>query len=258
MKHLFKIQKAIKFATKTHEIYQKQKRKGKDIPYITHPLTVGLILAHANAKDDVICAGILHDTIEDSIERKKVSLEMLKERFGEDVANLVLAVTETDKSLSWEERKMLAKEHIKEFSNEAILVKSADILANTNEIIEDYKKDGDQIFVRFNASKVKLLKNYLETITILINKYPESPLTQDLQVISTKFAQMVETKFIPEVPVKIIKYKDYNKNLILECSACKWKGKPENNIEYYDDLFDVSCPNCGKMLLIVSYPLAKK
>jgi (p)ppGpp synthase/HD superfamily hydrolase len=32
------IKKAIRFAIKTHEVYQKQKRKGKDVPYITHPL----------------------------------------------------------------------------------------------------------------------------------------------------------------------------------------------------------------------------
>jgi (p)ppGpp synthase/HD superfamily hydrolase len=58
-----KSKKAIRFATKTHEIYQKQKRKGKDIPYITHPLAVGLILARANASEDVVVAGIVHDTI---------------------------------------------------------------------------------------------------------------------------------------------------------------------------------------------------
>jgi (p)ppGpp synthase/HD superfamily hydrolase len=44
-----RMQKAVRFATKTHEVYQKQKRKGKDIPYITHPLTIGLILSRAGA-----------------------------------------------------------------------------------------------------------------------------------------------------------------------------------------------------------------
>jgi len=95
MKDLYKIQKAIKFATKTHEVYQKQKRKGKDIPYITHPLSAGIILAYAGADADVVCAGILHDTVEDSIEEKKVSGEMLEQRFGERVASLVLDVDET-------------------------------------------------------------------------------------------------------------------------------------------------------------------
>ncbi len=61
-----KIRSAIRFAIKTHEVDQKQARKGKDIAYIGHPLTVGLILARAGANEDTIIAGILHDTIEDS------------------------------------------------------------------------------------------------------------------------------------------------------------------------------------------------
>lgn len=184
MNQLFKIQKAIKFATKTHEIYQKQKRKGKDVAYITHPLTVGIILAIAGANEDVICAGILHDTIEDSIEERKVDLKMIEDFFGENIAKLVLALTEEDKSLPWEERKRIAKEHIKDFSNDAILVKSADIIANTRELIEDYKKDGGEIFARFNAPKEKIIKNYLETIEALIKKWPESPLIEELNFIS--------------------------------------------------------------------------
>jgi len=39
------IHTAIQFAIKVHEIDTKKKRKGKDVPYVTHPLTVGLILA---------------------------------------------------------------------------------------------------------------------------------------------------------------------------------------------------------------------
>lgn len=89
MIYTFKIQHAIRFSIKTHEVYQKQKRKGKDIPYITHPLTVGLILACAGADEDVICAGILHDTIEDSIEERKVDLKMIEDFFGENIAKIV-------------------------------------------------------------------------------------------------------------------------------------------------------------------------
>jgi (p)ppGpp synthase/HD superfamily hydrolase len=110
------IKKAVRFSTKTHEVYQKQKRKGKDIAYITHPLTVGLILACAPASEEVIIAGILHDTIEDSIDEKKVTREMLVERFGEEVAVFVESVSESNKSLPWEERKRQALAHIETFS----------------------------------------------------------------------------------------------------------------------------------------------
>src|SRR3989344_218680 len=105
MKYTTLIQKAIRFSIKTHEIYQKQKRKGKDIPYITHPLVVGLILARAGADEDIIVAGILHDTIEDSIPEKKVTKETLMERFGKNVAEIVVSVSESNKKLSLEERK---------------------------------------------------------------------------------------------------------------------------------------------------------
>ncbi|MCR4284162.1 MAG: HD domain-containing protein [Parcubacteria group bacterium] len=175
-----KIQAAIKFATKTHEVYQKQKRKGKDIPYITHPLTVGLILARAEADENTIIAGILHDTMEDSIPEKKVTREMLAERFGDEVATLVDSVTEKDKGLLWEQRKSEALEHIKHFSHGSLLVKSADIISNVAEILEDYKKDGDQTFTRFNAPKDKILLHSRNSIATIVECWGENPLKRDL------------------------------------------------------------------------------
>lgn len=98
--HTPRMSAAIRFSIKTHEVYQKQKRKGKDIPYITHPLIVGLILAHAGASEEIVIAGILHDTIEDIPAEKKVTKEMTSERFGDEVAELVDSVTEQDKELA--------------------------------------------------------------------------------------------------------------------------------------------------------------
>lgn len=165
-----KIQKAIKFAAKTHNHYQQQLRKGKVIPYISHPLTVGIILTLAGATEDVIAAGILHDTIEDSVEEKKVTKEMLAERFGQNVSDLVLSVTEQDKGLSWDERKKEAIEHIEHFSRESILVKSADILSNVSELVDDHARDGDEVFSRFNAPKEKIIENQSKVITAVCEK----------------------------------------------------------------------------------------
>lgn len=181
-----KIQHAIRFAIKTHEGYQKQKRKGKDVPYITHPLAVGLILAAAGATEYIIIAGILHDTIEDSIEKKKVTKEMIVERFGEKVYELVLSVTEQDKSLPWEERKILALEHIQTFSNESLLLKSADIISNISETLNDYEKEGEIVFERFNAPKDKILESYIRSTETILDKWNENPLTDDLKDILNK------------------------------------------------------------------------
>jgi (p)ppGpp synthase/HD superfamily hydrolase len=175
-----KIQEAIRFSIKTHELDEKQKRKGKDIPYITHPLTVGLILAATGASEDVIVAGILHDTIEDSVSEKKVTGEMISEVFGENVGQLVLSVTEQDKSLSWEERKAEAIEHIETMSHDSLLLKSADILANASDVIDDYNKDGDAIFKRFGGSKEKVLNVYINKIKAIQGRWSNNPLATDL------------------------------------------------------------------------------
>ena len=184
------IKDAIALAIQTHEIDQKQKRKGKDIPYITHPLTVGLILAHAGASEDVITAGILHDVIEDSIKDKKVTKDIIAERFGEEVAMLVNSVTEQDKGLGWVERKEIAHAHIASFSNDSALLKSADILSNTTELLDDYKREGAITFNRFNAPRAEIVGKYLLVIHALLKRWPKSPLVGDLAEVEIQLAHI--------------------------------------------------------------------
>ena len=183
-----KIQIAITFAIKVHEIDRKQKRKGKDIPYITHPLTVGLILARAGASEDVVVGGILHDAIEDSIREKKVSREMIAGLFGENVAELVDSVTEQDKKLSWEERKKKALEHIKSMSQDSLLIKSADIISNGTETVADYAEKGEALFQNFNAPREKVLGHYIKAIQAIMARWPENPLSGDLQELEKQLA----------------------------------------------------------------------
>ncbi len=180
MNYTIKIQKAIKFAAKTHDLYQKQTRKGKNIAYITHPLTVGIILSLAGASEDVIVAGILHDTVEDSIEEKKVTAEMLTERFGAEVAEIVLSVTESDKALSWDERKLEALDRICGYSHDSLLVKSADIISNMSETLDDYLRYGDEVFSRFSVSKEKVIAHQLKAINAIAICWKKNPLAPDL------------------------------------------------------------------------------
>ena len=233
-----KIQKAIRFSIKTHEVYQKQKRKGKDIPYIVHPLTVGFILSRAGANEDTVVAGILHDTIEDSVPEKKVTKKMLAERFGKEVANLVGSVTEQDKTLSWEERKKEALEHIKAFSHNSLLVKSADIISNTSELIEDQERDGDKVFARFNAPKEKLLQHYLRVIDAIIEQWTESPLAGDLQFIAVAIMKLTTVQngiflgaFEVEKPWRVEVY------LINNTDAFLIGEKQQGSIQSDDDTF---------------------
>lgn len=186
------ILKAIKFAAKTHNHYQQQTRKGKVIPYISHPLTVGIILSLVRASEDVIVAGILHDTIEDSIDEKKVTPEMIEGRFGKKVRELVVSVTEMDRNLSWAVRKAMALEHIRHYSHDSVLVKSADVLSNGTELVDDYTRDGKEVFKRFKATAIDTLMNYERILVALLKRWPKSPLAGDLKKLTKEIDSMKE------------------------------------------------------------------
>ena len=175
------VKDAINFAIQVHEIDRKQRRKGKDVPYIVHPLTVGLILAQVTDDEETIAAGVLHDTIEDSIVGKKVTREQLVTAFGPTVAYLVYSVTEKDKSLSWDERKQKMLEELDECADKRVfLIKSADLISNLNDLLEDYAREGEGAFSRFNTGKEKYIANQRRVIEKLLKKWPKSPLAIEL------------------------------------------------------------------------------
>jgi GTP diphosphokinase / guanosine-3',5'-bis(diphosphate) 3'-diphosphatase len=74
------IVKAYRFAKKSHK-----NQRLKDTPFIIHPLFVGYLLAKWKQDYEMICAGILHDTIEDA----EVSIYTIIRIFGEKVAFFV-------------------------------------------------------------------------------------------------------------------------------------------------------------------------
>jgi hypothetical protein len=174
------LHKAFHFAIKVHEVEQKQKRKGKDVAYVTHPIHVGFILSKAGASDELIAAGFLHDVLEDSAPEAKVTREMLEQEFGAEVAALVASVSEKNRDLSWHERKEAALEEIRQFPHDSLILKSGDVLSNTSELMSDYEHDGNNTFKRFNAPKEQLIEHAQLVIQTILNAWPENPLASDL------------------------------------------------------------------------------
>ena len=83
------ILKAYQYAAYLHDGQYRQSGE----PYIIHPLNVAYILAEMHADCDTICAGLLHDTLEDT----KITKEDIEENFNSDVAKLVNGVTKLSK-----------------------------------------------------------------------------------------------------------------------------------------------------------------
>jgi guanosine-3',5'-bis(diphosphate) 3'-pyrophosphohydrolase len=122
--------RAIAFAAEKH---RKQRRKDADAsPYINHPIGLADVLANEGGIEDpaVLCAAVLHDTLEDT-ETTAAELEAL---FGREVTSIVLEVTD-DKSLGKHVRKQRQIEHAPHSSPEARLVKLADKICNLRDII---------------------------------------------------------------------------------------------------------------------------
>lgn len=133
-----KLLKATAFASNKH---RDQRRKDADAsPYINHPIALCDILVNEGdiANTDVICAAMLHDTIEDTDTTK----EELVTAFGGKIASIVMEVTD-DKNLPKLERKRLQVEHASSISHDAKLVKLADKIANLRDILTSPPQDWD-------------------------------------------------------------------------------------------------------------------
>ena len=137
------IEEAIEVAAEAHH---GQYRKGTSTPYITHPYAVGLILMEAGCTEVVIIAGILHDTVEDT----ELTLDFIRERFGDAVANIVDGCSE-NKALRWRARKTERIEALRTASPEVCTVTCADKLHNLRTIISEYDDIGDSVWDRFHG-----------------------------------------------------------------------------------------------------------
>lgn len=129
---MYKLLQAVEMATIAHV---GQIRKFSGLPYIVHPIEVGKILARFNMDEDVIIAGILHDTIEDTSITKKD----IEKTFGSNVANLVKQVTKISipSDGNREKRKALDAIHYACGSAEGQNIKLADIIANTRGVVTE-------------------------------------------------------------------------------------------------------------------------
>jgi guanosine-3',5'-bis(diphosphate) 3'-pyrophosphohydrolase len=143
---------AMRFAERAH---RGQQRKGGDEPYILHPVTVATLLAASGAGEDLICAAYLHDVVEDS----GVELDEIASTFGEEVADMVAAVTE-DKLRSWQDRKAATIEHLGTASQQVLALKGADVCTNIADVVLDHRLIGDGVWLRFRRGAEKQIWYY--------------------------------------------------------------------------------------------------
>ncbi len=148
------INEAIKFASLAH---MGMKRKGNNQPYIFHPLEVMSLVSMMTLDEEVLCAAILHDTVEDT----DVSIEDIKENFSDRVASLVNYESEdkrgnVNKAATWKKRKEETIERIASLDDEgAKMVCLADKVSNLRSIHLGLLDKGEEFWQSFNQKDPK-------------------------------------------------------------------------------------------------------
>lgn len=136
------IEKALYFAAHSHD---GQRRKGMDVPYLVHPVSVGMRLLQVGASEVMVAAGLLHDTLEDT----EATYESLCAEFGTAVADIVRECSECDKMKSWEERKQHTIDKIKMQTLAVRTVECADKLDNISSLLDEHMRLGNDVWTRF-------------------------------------------------------------------------------------------------------------
>lgn len=139
---------ALVFAANRHA---EQRRKGTEIPYIAHLLSVCALVLEAGGDEDEAIAALLHDAVED----QAATLEEVRVNFGERVAGVVDECSDTDEEPKpeWLVRKQEYIARLPRMTRSAQLVTAADKLHNAQAIAAELGERGETVWEKFNGGR---------------------------------------------------------------------------------------------------------
>lgn len=160
-------------------LHSGQTRKQSQVPYIAHLLGVTAIVLEDGGSEDEAIAALLHDAVED--QGGLETLEKIRMRFGSNVADLVLALSDsfTPPKPPWRERKQAYLESIPGANLSEIRISLADKVYNARSILRDLRLEGEQVWSRFNGGKDGTLWYYQQLI-FAFQTHGDQPLLSEL------------------------------------------------------------------------------
>lgn len=172
-------ERAIIFAHNAHEAMG-QRRKYTNEHYIVHCLEVADLVFAAERDQEMVCAALLHDVLEDT----KVTAKKLRKEFGDDITSLVLQLTDVSKPTDGNrtKRKQIDLEHTAQASARAKTIKLADLISNTRSIVE-----GDPDFaIVYLKEKERLLKVLVDGNSALYKQASDALIQSKLKLMEKK------------------------------------------------------------------------
>lgn len=168
---------ALVFAARLHA---HQKRKGSNVPYISHLLAVSAIVLEYGGNEDEAIAALLHDAVED--QGGAITRQAILERFGPTVAEIVDGCSEIDviPKPPWRARKEAYIASLHNAPPAILLVSSADKLHNMRSILADYRVIGAEVWQRFKTGQEGTLW-YYHTLLEVYKARDFNPLIAELE-----------------------------------------------------------------------------
>jgi len=154
---------ALGYAAELHAV---QLRKGSRVPYVAHLLAVASLVLEDGGGETEAIAALLHDAVED--QGGPPTLAEIRRRFGDEVAAIVEACSDTDEDPKppWRARKERYIGHLRSAPETVRRVSNADKLHNARSLVADYRAVGEQLWERFNASRDETLWYYRSLIDV--------------------------------------------------------------------------------------------
>jgi (p)ppGpp synthase/HD superfamily hydrolase len=147
-----RFQRAFALASQVHAT---QLRKGGQIPYLAHLMSVAALVLEYGGSEDAAIAALLHDSVEDSTDGAAMATQILED-FGPHVGDIVMGCSDAiavdgQPKAPWRDRKETYLKHLSEERHpDVLLVSACDKLHNARSIIGDLRAAGAAVWTRFS------------------------------------------------------------------------------------------------------------
>lgn len=157
---------------RANEWHRDHLRKQTKIPYVSHLLAVTALVLENGGDEEQAIAALLHDAVEDAGGQE--TLAKIRAQFGERVARIVAALTDTDlvPKPPWRARKEAYLAHLDEVDDDVLLVSACDKVYNASSIVEDLATVGAAVWGRFSGGRDGSLWYYESLASIYARRGP--------------------------------------------------------------------------------------
>jgi (p)ppGpp synthase/HD superfamily hydrolase len=179
---------------KAREAHAGQVRNGSGgMPYVEHPVAVAALLEERGFGEEALAAALLHDVIEDS----DVTLDELRENFGDTVAGYVGALTDDESIESYRERKAEHRERVAASPGDAMAIYAADKLTNSSTLREAYREEGDAVREEFKVPLEEKLEIWEADLALMREHGPDLPFLDQLEEALSRLRACLEAPAPP-------------------------------------------------------------